>query len=179
MVDVRGDDRPAARHLVADKFGRDVLRQSGAETLAIFELIFGPIESGLASQILPVGDIDHLIGNDPGARAFKLCDRCAIETTQRLILDRIGPRQMRFADIAIVFRFDVSALISFHIAARLCPILTQAGNALFNINVDGRVREWAGRVVDPEYRLLGIRQADLTERHLEIVMPFGRRMHFA
>ena len=153
--------------------------QGRAETLPIFELIFGPIESCLASQILPVGDIHHFVGNDPGARAFKLCDRCAIETTQRLILDRIGPRQMRFADIAIVFRFDDAALVSFHIAARLRPILTHAGNALFDINVDGRVRVRAGRVVDAECRLLGIRQADLTEWHLEFVMPLGRRMHFA
>src|SRR5712675_1505360 len=111
MVDVAGNDGAAARDLAADELGGDEGRHFGAKTFAVGEGCLGTRELLFAAEILALGDIDHLLGDDAGAGKFKLRDLVAVEAAQRLVMRNEGLRGMRGADIAIVFRLDVTALI--------------------------------------------------------------------
>src|SRR5215470_17830355 len=65
----------------------------------------------LAAEILALGDIDHLLGDDAGAGEFELRDLVAVKAAQRLVMRGEGFGGMRRADIAVVLRLDGAALI--------------------------------------------------------------------
>ena len=44
----------------------------GAEALAVGERRFGAVELLLAAEILALGDVDHLLGDDAGARRIRI-----------------------------------------------------------------------------------------------------------
>ena len=77
VIDVGGNDRPAARHFLAHEFRRDEFGDGRAEALAVGEALGGALHRRLARQILAMGDIDHLFGDDPGAGEFELGDELA------------------------------------------------------------------------------------------------------
>src|SRR5690606_29116672 len=58
--------------LVADELRRDVLRNGGTEALAFAERRLGPLKRRLAAQVLAVGDVDQLFGDDAGAGIFEV-----------------------------------------------------------------------------------------------------------
>ena len=72
VVDIGGDDGAAARHFSAHEFRRDEGGQRGAEALSVCEAGFSLLGRALASDILAMGDEDHLLGDDPGPRQFEL-----------------------------------------------------------------------------------------------------------
>ena len=121
MVDVAGDDGAAARDLAAHEFRRHEGRHRGAKAFAVGERGFGALELLLAAEILAGRDVDHLLGDDPGAGEFELGDHVVVEAAQRLVMRGKGFRRMRRADIAVVFRLDVAALIFLDAAALLHP----------------------------------------------------------
>ena len=77
MVDVGGNDRAAARDLAAHEFRRHELRNLGPETLAVGDARGRLLDRRFAREILAMGDIDHLFGDDPGAGEFVLGDELA------------------------------------------------------------------------------------------------------
>ena len=67
--------RPRA-DLVADEFGGDELRDGGAEILAVGAARSAtPSAACRAPEILAMGDVDHLLGDEAGARELELGDR--------------------------------------------------------------------------------------------------------
>ena len=93
VVDVGRDDGAAHRHFLAHELGRDELGQRRAKALAVGQPLLGEIERHLAAEILALGDVDHFLGDDAGARPFELGDRLAVEAAQRP--RRVGERQQR------------------------------------------------------------------------------------
>ncbi len=77
MVDVGRDDGAAAGDLVAHELRRDVLGDRGAEALAVGDGGLGAGERGRAAEVLAVGDVDHLLGDDAGAGELELGDGVA------------------------------------------------------------------------------------------------------
>ena len=102
VVDIGGDDGPAARHFAAHELRRDEGRQRRAEALPVFEARFRLIGLAPAADILAMGDIDHLARDNAGPRQFELGHRAAGKPAQRLPLDREGALEMGGADIAVV-----------------------------------------------------------------------------
>ena len=74
VVDVGGDDRAASRHFGAHEFGRDEFGDRRAEALAICKCFLGALQGRGTPEIFPMGDIDHFLGDDPGAGQFELGD---------------------------------------------------------------------------------------------------------
>jgi len=70
MVDVVGNDRAAARDLVADELGRDVVGDGGAEILAIAR----GAQRRFAAEILADRDIFHFRSDDSAPRVMHLAD---------------------------------------------------------------------------------------------------------
>ena len=124
MIDVGRDDGAAARHLVAHEFRRDVKRHRRAEALAVLARGLRRLEHLLAAEIFALGDIDHFLGDDAGARPFELSERLVAVcsgTAQRPRRVRETAREMLAARIAVVDRFDGAALIFLDTAALLDP----------------------------------------------------------
>ena len=77
MIDVGGDDRPTAGDFAHHEFGCDELRDLRAEALAVGDGRGCVLDRRLAREVLAMGDIDHLFGDDPGAGEFVLGDELA------------------------------------------------------------------------------------------------------
>ena len=75
------------------------------------------LELLLATEIFALGDIDHLLGDDPGAGEFELGDLVAVEAAQRLVMRGEGLCRMCRADIAVVLGLDAAAFIFLDAAA--------------------------------------------------------------
>ena len=74
VIDVGRNDRASARDFRAHEFRRDEWGHASVEALAVGERCLRPFEHLLAAEILAFGDIDHLLGEDAGARPFQLRD---------------------------------------------------------------------------------------------------------
>src|SRR5690606_11975678 len=72
VIDIRWDDGAPTGDLVAHELRRDVLRNGGTEALPFAERRLGPLKRRLAAQVLAVGDVDHLLGDDAGAGILEL-----------------------------------------------------------------------------------------------------------
>ena len=149
------------RDLLAHELRRDELRQRGAEALAVGQPLLGDLERELAAEILALGDIDHLLGDDAGARPFVLRDRLARQAAQRP--RRVGERQQRRRlHVAVVDRLDRPAVIFLDAAALEHPGAARARQALATSIATAGIGVGAGRVVDPHSRFGG--RAELRSR---------------
>ena len=155
MVDVAGDDGAPARDLAAHEFRRHEGRHRGAKAFAVGERRLGAFELLLAAEVFAGGDVDHLLGDDAGAGEFELRDHVAVEAAQRPVMggERFGG--MAGADIAVVFRLDVAALIFLDAAAFLDPGDALARQPGIDVDHDARIGIGAGGVIDRQVRLAG------------------------
>ncbi len=135
MVDVAGDDRASAGDFAADEFRGDKRGDRGAEAFAVGQCCFGALKLDLATEVFAGRDIDHLLGDDPGAGELELGDHVIAGAAQRLVMRGERFRGMRGADVAVVFRLDVAALIFLDAAALLDPGDTAARQT--GVDVDG------------------------------------------
>ena len=74
VIDIGGDDGAAACDLAAHELRRHERRKGCTEALPVGETRFRLIGLTLPPDILAVGDIDHLLGDDPGAGELELGD---------------------------------------------------------------------------------------------------------
>ena len=72
MVDVGRDDGAAARDFVAHEFRRDEGGQRRAKTFAVGDGCLRALQHFLAAEILALGDVDHFLGDDAGARRIRI-----------------------------------------------------------------------------------------------------------
>src|SRR6188508_1104686 len=89
MIDIGWDDGTAARDFAAHKLRRHEGRNGCAEALAVGEPRLSLFGLTLPPDILAVGDIDHLLGDDAGAGELELrhrtpAPRCNPASTQWL-----------------------------------------------------------------------------------------------
>ena len=79
MIDVGRDDGAPARDLAAHELRRHQGGQRRAEALAVGKARLGLLglrtPETLASDVLALGDIHHLLGDDARAREFELRDQ--------------------------------------------------------------------------------------------------------
>ncbi len=180
MIDVRGDDGAAARHFRAHEFRRHEGRHRRAEALAVGERRFRALELDLAAEVLARRDVDHLLGDDAGARPFELGHRLAGERAQRAMVLREHAREMLVADPAIVLRLDDAAVIRLDAAALAHPFDPRAREP--GIDVDRRIGigVGAGRIVDRHRRLGGsFRQHHLAHGNAQLRRRIRRDIDFA
>jgi hypothetical protein len=169
MVDVAGDDGAAARDLGAHELRRDEGGHFSAKAFAIGERGFRALELLLAAEVFALGDVDHLFRDDAGAGEFELGDLVVACAAQRLVVRGKGFCGMRGADIAVVFRLDVAALILLDAATLLHPGEAVARQAGVDVDGHGRIGIGAGGVVDGKVRLAGaFGEDDLAERHAQV-----------
>ena len=139
MVDVGGDDRAAARDLVADEFGGDVVGDRGAEILAVAD-VFG---ERLAAEVLADGDIFHLGRDDAAAGVVHLADVRARLGAQhrRRTLGKAGTPPERSGPSWPLSSGRTSRWVDFlDIAARELPVAAQLGQAgVMSIGASGSV----------------------------------------
>ena len=153
----------------ADEFRRHEGRHRGAKTFAVGQCGLGAFELCFAAEIFAGGDVDHLLGDDPGAGKFKLRDHVAVEAAQRLVMRGERFRRMRGADIAVVFRLDVAALIFLDAAALLHPFDARTAEAGVDVDGHGRIGIGAGGVINGKIGLAGaFAQDDLAQGHAQI-----------
>ena len=72
VIDVRRNDGAAARHFRTHEFRRDEQRHSGAKTFAVVMGGLRGLQHFFAAEIFALGDVDHFLGDDAGARPFEL-----------------------------------------------------------------------------------------------------------
>ncbi len=169
VVDVRGDDGAAARDLLADEFRRDEFRHVGAEALAIGMALPRALQHGGAAEILAMGDIDHLGGDDAGLGELVLSRHLAGLRLQDRALGRAGRHELLGGDVAVIGGGDSTAgdLLE---AACVEPGATRLDEAGIEIDLRVGLGEGAGGVVEA-HRRLGIgRQHDLAEGHAHLGM---------
>ena len=175
MIDVGRDDGAAPRNLGAHEFRRHEFGDFGAEAIAVGEALRRPGERRLARKILAMRDVDHLLGDDPGFGEFVLRDHLALGRRAQRPGCRAQRREAIVAYEAVVLRLDRPALDG-AIAARGDPRLAQRGQTFGQIGYETGLRVGSRRIVNPNGRLLRIREDHLAERHEEIGATSGRRV---
>ncbi len=166
VVDVAGDDRAAARHLLAHEFGRHVIGDRGTPILSVAD-IFGEAR---AAEILALGDIFHLGRDDALAGIMHLADVHARLGAQHLAAD-IGEgldtaRAIR-AELAIILGLHLALEHLLDIAAAADPVAAQLGKAGHDVDTGLGIGIGPRRIVDA-HRWLARRglERDLAHRHL-------------
>jgi len=150
MIDVAGNDGASARHLAAHEFGRDEERHAGAEALAVGLRGFRAFEHLLAAEVLALGHVDHLLGDDAGTREFELGHLVAWKPAQRLGCVGEIAGEVLAGRVSVVHRLDRAAFIFLDPAALAHPFDAGAGEPLLHIDGDVRIRERAGGIVDQQ-----------------------------
>ncbi len=153
MVDVRWDHGTTARHFIAYELGRDEFRQRSAKAFAIGQGRLGPRQFFLATTVFAMSDEAHFLGDDARARKFKLGDHFAVAPAHRLRLVGELACEVSAAGVAVIFRLDGAAFVSFDAAAFLDPGFAVARQAFFDIDFEAGFRVRPGRVVELERRL--------------------------
>ena len=110
VIDVGRNDRPPARDLLAHEFRRDESGDGCAEALAVPKTLASPLHRCLARQILAMGDIDHLFGDDPGASEFELGDELTGLARAERSLGGTERRKTIRRHIAVVLGLDRARL---------------------------------------------------------------------
>ena len=72
VIDVGGNNGAAARDLVAHELRGDVKRHRSAKALAVVMRRLRCFQHFLAAEILALGNVDHLLGDDARPRPFEL-----------------------------------------------------------------------------------------------------------
>ena len=173
-----GNDRAAARHFLAHEFRRHEFRDLGAEALAVGEAFGRAFDRPFARQILAMGDIDHLLGDDPGAGEFELGDELARPAGAQCPRRRAERREMIGRDVAVVLRLD-RAPLDRGIAARGDPGFAHRRQTGREIDRRRAFGIGAGRVIDPDRRLVRVAERDLAERHADVGTALGRGVDLA
>ncbi len=179
MVDVGRDDGAAARDLGAHELRRDEGRELGAEALAVGERHGGAFERLLTPEVLAVGDVDHLFGDDAGLGELVLRDELVGAGLERRRHRRASRHQLVGADVAVVLGAHGAAVVGLVAAAGEPGAgVRQAGGKVHGVAGLG---VGTGGVVDANRRLLGRGiERDLAERHgnlrraLDTVVDLGR-----
>jgi len=178
VVDVGGDDRAAARDLGAHEFRRDEFGNLGAEAVAVGEPRLGPLERRLAREILAMGDIDHLFGDDPGAGEFilrhQLTRRAPAQDSRRGTMRR----EALGRDMAVVLGF-YGAAGNGGVPALGDPAFAHRLEAGVEIDASVRLGIGAGGIIDAHRRLVGVAERDFAERHGDVGMALGRGVDLA
>jgi hypothetical protein len=96
-------------------------RPRAAEILAVVAAFLRFVCRLLAPDVFAMRDIDHLVRDDPCARELELRNRPAFEPVQGCARGLKAFRQMRRADVPIVFGLDRAAFIRLDTAAGFDP----------------------------------------------------------
>ena len=83
VVDVGGNDGAPARDLAAHEFRRDEGGTAAPKLSPSASAASARSSLQLAAEILALGDVDHLLGDDAGARELELRHRLAVDGAQR------------------------------------------------------------------------------------------------
>ncbi len=151
MIDVGGDDRPAARHFLAHELRRDVVGDRRAPILPVARIFL----EHRAAEILALGNVLHLRRDDPATGIVHLADVHARLCAQRALHDvgecRHAAGAVR-AELAIVLRLHRAACVVLHIAACEDPVSALDRKARRDVDGDVRISIGAGSVVDAHRR---------------------------
>ncbi len=190
MIDVARNDGASARDLAAHEFGRDEQRHGGAEAFTVVMRGLRAVEHGLAAEILALGDVDHLLGDDAGARPFELGDlppylfpACGGGWggggAQRPV--RVGEvaGEVLAGHVAVVHRLDGAAFVFLDPAALAHPFDAGAGKPLLDVDRDFGIRIGAGGIVDRHRRRARLGERDLAQRHAQLGGRIGPRIDLA
>ena len=163
MIDVRGDDGPAAGDFGADEFGCDGLRETGAErlpgVLAQQPGVARVAAQFIQAQVLADGAVFHLGGDDPGTGIVHLGDSAARSGPTRgaqVLEAQVGEGGI---GLAAAPEFGTGRRELFGVAAFHDPVGPQIRQAdqevdrhpLFSVR---RVGVGSGGVVDEDRRVL-------------------------
>src|SRR5262249_25782807 len=96
-------------------------RERRGEGVAVLARGLRSVEHLFAAEIFALGDVDHFLGDDAGARPFELRERTGVDRLHRA--RRVGetPRQMLATGIAVIDRLDRPPVIVLDAAALLYP----------------------------------------------------------
>ena len=168
VVDVGRDDGAAARHLVAHEFRCDEGGERGTEAVAVGQRGLRAFQHRLAGEVFAVGDVDHLLGDDPGFGELVLRHHLAGAGLADLARRRTGGDELVLRHEAVVLGLD-RARRDRGVAALGDPRVAQQGQAGIQVDPGIGLGIGARRIVDPHRRLLRITQRDLAERHPDVV----------
>ena len=178
VIDVGGDDGAPQRNLLAHEFGRDEFWNVGAETLAVGQTLGRAGHRGLPREILAMGDVDHLLGDDPGASEFELGDHLARRAGAQRTPGGAKRRKALGRNIAIVLGANRAAG-RLGVAARRDPRLAHRRQAAGEVDMGRDLGIGARRIVDPNGRLIRVAQRNFAERHANAWMSFRGRVDLA
>ena len=174
VIDVGRDDRPPARHFVADEFGRDVIGDFGAPGFAAIAV---RRFQRCAAEIFALGDIFHLGGDDAALRVMHLTDIAATSGAENFLRDireaGDAARAVR-PQLAVIFGADFARGIFLDIAALQLPFAAQGREAGADVDRGGRIGIGAGRVIHPHRRLargrlqIDLAHGDLAVSHIDL-----------
>ena len=128
---------------------------------------------GFAADVLAVGDVDHLLGDDAGAGELVLRDHLARAGGEHGLVRGTGRDKLVVPDMAVVLGLDLARGDHVEVAPGE-PRGADRVQAGFELDGGAGVGVGAGRVVDPESVLAGGRlQRDLAERHADVRPALG------
>jgi hypothetical protein len=166
VVDVVGDDRAAARDLVADEFGGDVIGDRRTEAFAIDDMV----AQHVAADVLADGDIFHFRRDDAAAGVMHLADVGACFGAKDAAAD-VGEggdaARAVGAELAIVLRAGFPCADFLDIAAAADPLAAKLGQAGVDVDGRGRIGVGAAGVVEVERRLAR-RRLELNRAHRDL-----------
>ncbi|MCG3163193.1 MAG: hypothetical protein JMDDDDMK_04576 [Acidobacteria bacterium] len=199
VIDVGGNDRAPARDFIANKFGRDELRDARAKAFtamlvieAVALAVGQSVKRHLPSEVFTDGDEFHFGSDDAATSVMHLRDGVAGPGAQRL------PAQSRklfelasgfFAcvsgffnrAVAVVFGFDRAAFVLFHVAASDDPLAAQGGQSVAHVALERGIAPRAACVVNADgivdfnlaVEAFGYVLRDFAERHVDTGLRTG------
>ncbi len=158
VVDVRGNNRPPPGDFVTHEFRRDFIGNAGAKTLPrmLPQQFFVTLVLAQFLQLYVFANrnIFHLRRDDALARVVHLGDISSGPGTARLA-NVFKPQLRQFRIILpLPAKFGTRAVQHFRIVALGNPAAAHFGNTLAQIDLDIRIGERAGGVVDGNRRIL-------------------------
>ena len=168
MVDVGGDDRPAAGDFAAHELRRHEFGNRRAKALAVGDAGRGLVKGALAAEIFAVRDIAHFFRDDPGAGEFELRDRArALGAQQRTRGGGARRREMLQPDKAVVLGLHLAPLVGLQPLARLEPG-PRAWKTGGEVRREFRAAIGAGGIIDAQRRFArGRVERDFAVGHFE------------
>lgn len=195
VIDIRGNDRPAASDFGAYEFRSDLAGNVGSPSLArvLFEHavargvgvhLDGAIRV-LEFRVFANRDVLHLGSDDAFASVVQLSDRLAVRCAERFVVFSVETDHlaavfsllgMDFGEVAIVERLNVASFVGFYVAAFEDPVLAKARQAFVYVAVIFGVAPRTCGVVDANGSIVDERavgkarlgQGDLAHRDAEV-----------
>ena len=144
------------------------------KALAVGETLGSRFDRLLAREILAMGDIDHLFGNDPGAGEFELGDELARLSRAQPARRGAERRKTIFRNVAIVLGLD-RARLRYGEVAGFDPGLAHRLEAAGKIDRYVAFGIGSGRIIDPDRRLVRVAERNLSEGNANIGAAAGER----